>query len=1297
MSAKFGLRGYSPVQDAAPGQAMSDSPDHRSGFAATVAEVVLAEALDERLREAALRSDIFDMPLSEYQTLADAKRLFSEAPGMDMGVALGLAALIDGYISRHAAAPPLELGSLSVADLVAGSELASEDLIDAASRSPLLQRSAEELLHAPEHLLPLAEASDLDPDTFVELVELARRAGTQGRGPSVSEEAVWHLLDRASLSDLTDSCRVACPPGLLRAADEEKLLRMSSVGQLLSGQIPRRRFLFLPGYGVGEHLQLLRLAWRYEDELRRGYDRLGLAAQYGLDDVFPQSADPSEDPHRTVEPQSPAAAVAGEPSRHTVSSPELPAAARLDEEAPPPGDERPRQTVQYALDRPSERPAAPAEDPDAPAAREQPSGFSDTRGPVQPAASPQGILAATSLDEIVHRRGGSVRLRNCAARTPLFRRSAAEFLRGQQEADFLKLPNLGQTSFRELRTLVRAYAEDVQNGSDPLQIGLRLAGLPTDGGAAAGAPSLLKETTLAALVRGSAASTRLTNLSHIEPFFSATTVADLLHGKVTDADLQAVTGLGPALAGELRQLAETWVTELADRAAAADGAGQLPRGRPLPGMVPETLGRLTLRDLADHSGFPVRIANRLPLDARLAGLTVGELLADRAAAAASLRQVPNLGRRSVAELFGLIESLMPPEADRKAGDPGQPPAAPVLPPREAVAAALEALPERSRYVIERRYGLAGHHPHTLEAVARLVYVTRERVRQVEKKGLQQLSKRPWREAFARLLESERDAAWNTLTGGQRFLASESLSDAAAGLDPVILLSADLVHGGLPAWLATFSKEVPGGWIEPGGTLGDVHAAAQQLRESLENLALPRPLADLAERAGLSAADAEIALTQQPGLRLRDGWVHRGTVGPKARRAVRLHGLASQAATGGVMDVWRLAKLDESAGHEDERSPRMIQIQLGEAPHLFAQLFDQYWVVLTGEAGRSGSPAGLPPAETGAAEVHFQPDSASEWMRAVLEADGPMSHVDLRDRACVERPDVRAASVGPMLLGHPVFHRIGAGVFDVRRPAPRVAGEVPPAMLTENQCRTYARAVHSGEPRTYFSGWGLDFEWRACEWARTSAEADVYRSLLAIADPAAWPAPESVRHDWLRRRSIHGAWRLSAERRTSLGALAVSPDQFLAGMLHLALLGTIGWISAARVCQERLGGHGPADLLALLSAAGVADAPDHWQLAHRAGPELHRTLSFALAERWATGSLDWGSGVLADVAGRVRTGFDRVRWAAPAEADGLIASVGRAPRGRWGRGRVHAPALENVEDLFASSEWEELFSNDQSDG
>ncbi len=75
-------------------------------------------------------------------------------------------------------------------------------------------------------------------------------------------------------------------------------------------------------------------------------------------------------------------------------------------------------------------------------------------------------------------------------------------------------------------------------------------------------------------------------------------------------------------------------------------------------------------------------------------------------------------------------------------------------PREATQKAIKLLPTtRLREVMERRFGLRGKEPETLEAIGRSFGVTRERVRQIEEDGLKHIMKPEAAAALAPLVAS----------------------------------------------------------------------------------------------------------------------------------------------------------------------------------------------------------------------------------------------------------------------------------------------------------------------------------------------------------------------------------------------------------------------------------------------------------------------------------------------------------------------------------------------------------------
>ena len=53
---------------------------------------------------------------------------------------------------------------------------------------------------------------------------------------------------------------------------------------------------------------------------------------------------------------------------------------------------------------------------------------------------------------------------------------------------------------------------------------------------------------------------------------------------------------------------------------------------------------------------------------------------------------------------------------------------------EGLGAAIERLPERTRYVLVRRYGLDEHDPSTLAELSEELGISRERVRQLQREA-----------------------------------------------------------------------------------------------------------------------------------------------------------------------------------------------------------------------------------------------------------------------------------------------------------------------------------------------------------------------------------------------------------------------------------------------------------------------------------------------------------------------------------------------------------------------------------
>ena len=903
------------------------------------------------------------------------------------------------------------------------------------------------------------------------------------------------------------------------------------------------------------------------------------------------------------------------------------------------------------------------------------------------------ILRGTSVGDLVAVTG-SARLRNRVGSTTMFDVPVIDFRTDALTARaFLALPAFGRTTWDELVMRVNAYRRRVLAGDDPLSI-LRPRTSATE--TVYDRSAAISDVTLADLILAADASTRLKNSIYRSSLFQEHTVRDLLSGKLSEAEVLRVPELGRTSLRELLRLAEDHVS------------GCLPGGiealevpeEVLP-PTPLSLKGRRVMDLGDHVDLPVRIGNRLRCEPSLAEMPLADIWLDPEEAFRRLRQLDGLGRQSISDLISLVQRIGSESFQDESTDAGRdaaaeggaensPTAAPascVELPREQMQSAVEVLSEKHRFVLDGRYGLADAAPRTLEEMGRIAHVTRERIRQVEKKALGILGKRPWREAFEACLASESAGIWETLANGDAVVPFADTGPRAGRLDPWQLLAIDVVYGGIRGWLGAKAVESQAGWLAPGASADDVYEAVRMLEALLSTTPLPRPFAEVCEEARLTPETAEAALNLLDHARVFEGYLHQGHLGPKARRIARLHKTALQASDGGIIDVWRLAELDEAAEHDDERSPRMVLTQMGENPHLFHHLVDHWWLVLPRSGHAMGIEGRLPETVETALPRRADPGSLQAWLYDTLKSAGPLRHVDLRDQIRENFPDISAASVGPTLLGNPLFVRAAPGAWEVRGARRSTPGR---ALLSNRHARTYARAVRSGQGRGVYPAWTAEFEHAICVWARNEGESDIFRSLLEVADPATWPVADEVRLEWRRLRQLHGRWSLPAERHRALGEDPPTADEVLSGLALTARLGGLGWVMAGRLAHAASGAQSSADLLALLAAAGAVDAPTDWQLHHPAlNPTADLLAEFAVA-KYATGRLDWTEGVMTRLLEQARSGAIKVRWAAPDEVRHLV-DVLAAGRPSTTKSRPVTQALAGAEDLFGSNEWDQLFS------
>lgn len=822
--------------------------------------------------------------------------------------------------------------------------------------------------------------------------------------------------------------------------------------------------------------------------------------------------------------------------------------------------------------------------------------------------------------------------------------------------------------------------------------------------------------TLRELVTHSFTSGRLRNVANGQTLFIEWTVAQALarREQFTSAILE-LPNLGRTTADELLRLLQSANTIRPTDTIADEPDDWLPASRGLPTDVDPRLSELSLSTILCFLGGSARLMNCIG-SADLQTLSLADYLAAPARLKTRLSQLKGIGRKTIDEAFRIIEDFMvaATSGDSIVVELLQPRGEPVAiadqdetthsvakvrevdsrPVRVRFEEIVSSLAERQRYVLAQRYGIDGVARRTLQEIAEEKHVTRERIRQLEAKALQALRLPRHRRVLVEFLRVERGAIWSALSQDNDLVSESDLREAAKALDPWHALAIEVTHSDVREWIAANATAVGAGWLRTGLDPNRVAETTGLISRIVAGLKLPQPMATIAALSGCLPSAVTLSIEHSTEMELFEGYIVSGRAGTRLRRLIRLHAIACELAGRCAFDLATLVAEYRARFSDDAVAPRIFQMQLDEAPHLFCKLHDSIWFVL----GRDVEPVVMtsaPYERRIALEPAFEAGTIGAEIVEQLQA-GPRRQVDLRDSVpdAVEG-NVASSSVGAVLLSNPCFRRVSPGIFDLCRSGdvgndPSILNSV---FVNERQCHTYCLARYSGAPIDWYPAWGPALEHRLARWARHNAGPDLFGSLMYVIDPSKWSAPDNEMAVWRRSQEQYQSWRIGVPRRFALGRRFLDANQVLPTLAQLAFHGWTSWMAVNRTTDAPIHIQDSADILALLIKAELVIAPDDWQKPHIAHPKATELFIRARTEMHAAGVLGWEHGALAKIWSTLELNpistsggwLDDREFAAAVDAW----SKGEARSSRAFARRAAEPI--DPDPIFKTSDWDNLFS------
>lgn len=663
-------------------------------------------------------------------------------------------------------------------------------------------------------------------------------------------------------------------------------------------------------------------------------------------------------------------------------------------------------------------------------------------------------------------------------------------------------------------------------------------------------------------------------------------------------------------------------------------------------MIEEKVRNISLLKLVQLSEFPKRLANsmaRAQEEGRMPFQTVGEYLDAGSSAFEKMVRIENIGHKSASMLEALIESFVQAPADLLTHG-NYPPSTDC---EDLVAmvtkrvtlenflfSSLEVLTGHQRHIIIDRYGMKGTPRKTLVAAGQQYNLTRERIRQIERRAVRQL-KAEIGSIIKSYVKNKQQEIYEKLAEGKHVIPFKQLSKQEAALPGEYRLALDVAYGSVKQWLQDVAQSTSLGWCLFPFTPEDINTWKKGIYKYCKDVSLPCPIVNTIGPLRLTRSQIEVALEFMKDYKIFSDYLFRGSITHRKMRCARSHQLMSHAFEKTPALIEQVLHKYHAYCPSDLCSARDLDITLRASPHLFVNLNESGWMSIGGTRPGGTRPTLVPKGEgrveTGnyslpvtSAKSSSGKETLFQILHKIIENEGPMAFLTAKNRVIeIAGSKYSPNSVFPTLITNIDFVRMAPGVFGTKSQLEALdpLSSVSTLLLRKIQCRIYVLARAACQPRIEYPLWTPAMEYAWCRWADNQAEKTLFQSLLSVVEPETWPVPGVESSLWLSRKEKEGHYQL---RSASLGLCkkVPNPDDLYAVLLYTRAKGKINWMVANRIIGRRIDDRHIVSILALLVAVRAIRPVGSWQEHHEAGKNIDGALMSLEKERVKKGFVEW---------------------------------------------------------------------------
>lgn len=576
------------------------------------------------------------------------------------------------------------------------------------------------------------------------------------------------------------------------------------------------------------------------------------------------------------------------------------------------------------------------------------------------------------------------------------------------------------------------------------------------------------------------------------------------------------------------------------------------------------------------------------------------------------------------------------QADGAAEERGEP-----VSPLERIGETVRNLGEEEAQVLELLYGFGGRPSSIPEEVSRVLGCPLEAVPEMETAAIRKLRHPRTLKSIVQALDASVDAIWRALAGSDQLLfKSELQASIEERLPGELRVAIQVRHGNIQPWLGEHTCDTSKAWYRGDYSCEEILNAIARVEGIHHEISLPAPLQFVSRFLEMDLPLLILAVKLADFSSIYKGYLSKSSLGIRFARVIDIHRLFAShyredfATLGQVIEDYRLFC------PQDRLDPESAETALSIKPHLFISLGDMGWSAVgppTEDLSylNCGAPP-TPPESDGRILRHLKPpDSESpppdplDLIRQIL-AGGPC-HVSEISRSFAEKASDAYAikTLHDFLYASWDFVRIAPEIYALREHLndPAILGNAVPLLFTIHQCRVYTVSRHAGEPLETYPLWSLVTEERLCGWIEGQKARKLFASLLSIAEPQSWDAPQATRDLWTFKIQCLGQhYRLALEPSKKAWQQRPRLQELFAAAVCARRLRYINWLRINHIVRpqlyEQLYDQDAAPILALLAGMKVVEPADHWQKAHAYRPDAEPLLEMLSQELQKTGSLRW---------------------------------------------------------------------------